>query len=123
MSMRHASSQILREILPPLDKDRVLGGTQSPLFFGSAIADFGVDKFLDYFVDYGSLPAGRRAVVEGAEKEEEEEEDGVQGEREKERERRRLMRQRIVMLTIPCRGSPSRVPRVLRLHLQDAGKP
>ena len=57
--------EILREILPPLDKGRVLGGAQSPLFFGSAIADFGVDKFLDYFVDYGSIPASRKAVIEG----------------------------------------------------------
>ena len=57
--------EILREILPPLDKARVLAGVQSPLFFGSAIADFGVDKFLDYFVDYGSIPASRMAVIEG----------------------------------------------------------
>ncbi|GMH79857.1 hypothetical protein TrVE_jg5394 [Triparma verrucosa] len=56
--------EILEELLPPLDKARVLSGDQSPLFFGSAIADFGVDKFLDYFVDFGSIPAARNALVE-----------------------------------------------------------
>ena len=56
--------EILMELLQPLDKARVLSGDQSPLFFGSAIADFGVDKFLDYFVDFGSIPAARDALVE-----------------------------------------------------------
>ena len=56
--------ELLEGLLPPLDRDRILEGSQSPLFFGSAISDFGVDRFLEYFVDYGSLPANREAVFD-----------------------------------------------------------
>ncbi|GMI29266.1 hypothetical protein TrCOL_g13667 [Triparma columacea] len=56
--------EVLEGLLPPLDRERILAGTQSPLFFGSAISDFGVDRFLEYFVDFGSIPATRTAVFD-----------------------------------------------------------
>ena len=37
--------EILQELISPLDMDRVLRGEQSPLFFGSAMTNFGVQLF------------------------------------------------------------------------------
>jgi peptide chain release factor 3 len=39
--------EILQELISPLDMDRVMAGQQSPLFFGSAMTNFGVQLFLD----------------------------------------------------------------------------
>lgn len=39
--------EILQELVSPLDMDRVMAGQQSPLFFGSAMTNFGVQLFLD----------------------------------------------------------------------------
>lgn len=52
-------AEILQELVPPLDMDKVLKGEQSPLFFGSAMTNFGVQLFLDKFCDMGAKPAGR----------------------------------------------------------------
>jgi peptide chain release factor 3 len=38
---------ILDELVSPLDVERVLAGEQTPLFFGSAMTNFGVQLFLD----------------------------------------------------------------------------
>jgi peptide chain release factor 3 len=52
-------AELLEElILPPLDMDRVLAGEQTPLFFGSAMTNFGVDLFLNAFCDMGTKPKG-----------------------------------------------------------------
>ncbi|GFH48675.1 hypothetical protein CTEN210_05151 [Chaetoceros tenuissimus] len=55
-------SELLEELLNPLDMDRVMAANQSPLFFGSAMTNFGVQLFLDKFCDMGTKPAGRMAV-------------------------------------------------------------
>jgi len=55
--------EILDELLEPLDMERVMDATQSPLFFGSAMTNFGVQLFLDKFCEMGTRPLGRRAVV------------------------------------------------------------
>lgn len=55
-------SMILEELLNPLDMDRVLAGDQSPLFFGSAMTNFGVQLFLDKFCNMGTKPLGRQAT-------------------------------------------------------------
>lgn len=60
--------EILEELIPPLDMERVLSATQSPLFFGSAMTNFGVQLFLDKFCDMGTKPMGR--VAAAAEEEE-----------------------------------------------------
>lgn len=52
-------AEILSELVNPLDMDRVMKGDQSPLFFGSAMTNFGVQLFLDKFCSMGTKPNGR----------------------------------------------------------------
>jgi len=54
-------AELLLELIPPLDMDRVMAATQSPLFFGSAMTNFGVQLFLDKFGSMGTKPLGRIA--------------------------------------------------------------
>ena len=54
--------ELLDELIEPLDMERVLDGEQTPLFFGSAMTNFGVQLFLDKFLDMGTKPTGREAV-------------------------------------------------------------
>ena len=41
------------------DREHVMAGEISPVFFGSAVTNFGVQLLLDYFVKYGAPPAPR----------------------------------------------------------------
>ena len=62
--------ELLREATPPLDRQAFLDGHQSPLFFGSAVNNFGVREVLDALVDLAPSPGSRPAqerVVEPAE--------------------------------------------------------
>ena len=59
-------ADILSELISPLDMERVVAAEQSPLFFGSAMTNFGVEQFLEKFCDMGVRPAGRH-VEEGEE--------------------------------------------------------
>eukprot|EP00586_Coscinodiscus_wailesii_P011247 CAMPEP_0172498522 /NCGR_PEP_ID=MMETSP1066-20121228/113483_1 /TAXON_ID=671091 /ORGANISM="Coscinodiscus wailesii, Strain CCMP2513" /LENGTH=514 /DNA_ID=CAMNT_0013271817 /DNA_START=269 /DNA_END=1813 /DNA_ORIENTATION=+ len=59
-------AEILTELMNPLDITRVLSGEQSPLFFGSAMTNFGVQLFLDKFCDMGTKPTSRGIATEGA---------------------------------------------------------
>lgn len=54
--------ELLDELIEPLDMERVLDGQQTPLFFGSAMTNFGVQLFLDKFLEMGTKPTGRSAV-------------------------------------------------------------
>jgi len=54
-------AELLQELLNPLDMERVMAATQSPLFFGSAMTNFGVQLFLDKFCVMGTQPLGRPA--------------------------------------------------------------
>jgi len=56
-------AELLGELLNPLDMDRVMDATQSPLFFGSAMTNFGVQLFLDKFCTMGTKPVGRKAFI------------------------------------------------------------
>jgi len=58
-------SELLNELMEPLDIDRVLAGDQSPMFFGSAMTNFGVQLFLDKFCKMGTKPIGRIAAAKG----------------------------------------------------------
>jgi len=40
----------------PFDRERYLAGKQTPVFFGSAINNFGVQEMLNAFVDPGARP-------------------------------------------------------------------
>ncbi|CAN0030174.1 unnamed protein product, partial [Sphacelaria rigidula] len=55
--------EMLNELVEPLDMDRVLTGAQSPMFFGSAMTNFGVELFLKRFLTIGQKPASREAGV------------------------------------------------------------
>lgn len=50
-------------LVEPLDMERVLTGDQSPMFFGSAMTNFGVELFLKRFLTIGQKPASRRMGV------------------------------------------------------------
>ncbi len=47
----------------PFDKDEYLAGELTPVFFGSAINNFGVAELLDDFVDYAPAPQARPTVT------------------------------------------------------------
>jgi len=55
-------AELLDGLMEPLDIDRVMAAEQSPLFFGSAMTNFGVQLFLDKFCDMGTKPVGRTAA-------------------------------------------------------------
>lgn len=50
-------------LVEPLNMERVLTGEQSPMFFGSAMTNFGVELFLKRFLTIGQKPASRRMGV------------------------------------------------------------
>ena len=45
------------------DTEQVLAGKITPVFFGSALTNFGVQHLLDYFVRYGAPPVARRTAA------------------------------------------------------------
>lgn len=45
------------------DMDKVLKGEQTPMFFGSAINNFGVESFLDKFLEFTLSPTPREADI------------------------------------------------------------
>lgn len=47
----------------PFDLDAYLAGTQTPVFFGSAINNFGVREILDALLDWAPAPRSRDATV------------------------------------------------------------
>jgi len=44
------------------DEDQVMAGLITPVFFGSAITNFGIQLLLDYFVEHGATPQPRRSI-------------------------------------------------------------
>lgn len=63
-------AELLEELINPLDMERVMKGEQSPLFFGSAMTNFGVQLFLDKFCSMGTKPMGRMADTKSENEEE-----------------------------------------------------
>src|SRR5262245_25613880 len=53
--------ELLREATPPLDRQAFLDGHQSPLFFGSAVNNFGVREVLDALIELAPPPGPRAA--------------------------------------------------------------
>lgn len=58
-----ADMELLTEAGTPFDLARYLAGTQTPVFFGSAINNFGVRELLDTFVDIAPGPGPRPAIT------------------------------------------------------------
>jgi len=48
--------ELVREVYPPFDRKAYLRGEQHPVFFGSALNNFGVQELLDCFVDIAPTP-------------------------------------------------------------------
>ncbi|NMF84878.1 peptide chain release factor 3 [Nodosilinea sp. P-1105] len=51
--------EVIEEVGPELDLEAVHAGQQTPVFFGSAMTNFGVQLFLDAFLDYALKPSAR----------------------------------------------------------------
>ncbi len=54
--------ELLNGASPEFDRDAFLSGKQTPMFFGSAINNFGVQEVLDALVDLAPAPAERPAI-------------------------------------------------------------
>lgn len=52
-------AEVLDELTPPLDMAKIMAGEMTPVFFGSAMTNFGVGLFLDAFMDIGAPPIAR----------------------------------------------------------------
>jgi peptide chain release factor 3 len=55
--------ELLDELGTELDLDLVRTGKMTPVFFGSAMSNFGVELFLDAFLDYAMKPIARNSSV------------------------------------------------------------
>ena len=55
--------ELLDEAGDPFDKKAVLSGKLTPLFFGSAVTNFGVEPFLEAFLDITPPPLSRMADI------------------------------------------------------------
>ncbi len=57
-----AEVDLVRGAMPAFDREAFLAGRQSPVFFGSAINNFGVQEVLDALADLAPAPGSRAAV-------------------------------------------------------------
>lgn len=55
--------EVIEELGPELDLVAVHAGQQTPVFFGSAMTNFGVQLFLDAFLDYALKPSPRSSTL------------------------------------------------------------
>jgi peptide chain release factor 3 len=60
----HAAGEVelVREAAPPFDEAEFLAGHQTPMFFGSAINNFGVQEVLDALVNLAPPPGSKAAL-------------------------------------------------------------
>ena len=54
---------MVQELIAPFDEELYLEGIQTPVFFGSALYNFGVKEVLDMITDHAPRPASRKAKV------------------------------------------------------------
>lgn len=55
--------EVIEELGPELDLDAVHAGQMTPVFFGSAMTNFGVQLFLEAFLDYALKPGPRSSTL------------------------------------------------------------
>ncbi|PSN17627.1 peptide chain release factor 3 [filamentous cyanobacterium CCP5] len=55
--------EMIEEIGPELDMEAVHGGKMTPVFFGSAMTNFGVQLFLEAFLDYALMPGAHNSTA------------------------------------------------------------
>ncbi len=53
--------ELVRGVYPDFDRDNYLKGTQQPVFFGSALNNFGVRELLDCFIEIAPSPRAKKA--------------------------------------------------------------
>ncbi|QDT17605.1 peptide chain release factor 3 [Alienimonas californiensis] len=58
-------AELIRTAGHPFDRERFLDGAQTPVYFGSALTNFGIEPFLDGFLGLAP-PPGPRPAVDGA---------------------------------------------------------
>jgi len=59
------NAELMREAGNGFDADAIAAGELTPVFFGSALTGFGVQTFLDAFVDFAPAPSAVETVEEG----------------------------------------------------------
>ncbi len=55
--------ELIQGAAPEFDKEAYLAGRQTPVFFGAAIHNYGVQELLDAFVEYAPSPQPREATT------------------------------------------------------------
>lgn len=55
--------ELIEGVGPELDLDLVHQGKMTPVFFGSAMTNFGVELFLKYFLEYALKPSARQSTL------------------------------------------------------------
>ncbi|RXI77031.1 peptide chain release factor 3 [Levilactobacillus suantsaii] len=56
---------MIEEAGNPFDADKIASGDQTPVFFGSALANFGVQTFLETYLEYAPKPAVHHTANDG----------------------------------------------------------
>ena len=56
---------LMDHVLPPFDREAFLAGRQSPMFFGSAVNNFGIAEFLEEFIAMAPEPHARPLAEQG----------------------------------------------------------
>jgi peptide chain release factor 3 len=62
--------ELIEGVYGSFDKEKYLAGTQAPVFFGSALNNFGVKELLDTFIEIAPTPGGRLSDARRIEPEE-----------------------------------------------------
>lgn len=55
--------EMVETLIPPFSHEEYLSGIQTPVFFGSALQNFGVKELLDKITEVAPTPKGRNAVL------------------------------------------------------------
>ena len=55
--------ELVEEVYPKFDKEAYLGGDLQPVFFGSALNNFGVQELLDCFIDIAPPPQPKMSTI------------------------------------------------------------
>jgi len=55
--------ELITETTTPFNIDDFLAGRQTPVFFGSAISNFGIQNLLDGFIEYAPIPQDRGSDI------------------------------------------------------------
>lgn len=55
--------EMVENLIPPFNIDEYLSGIQTPVFFGTALKNFGVKDLLDKITQIAPTPKGRKAVL------------------------------------------------------------